>query len=84
MSHGAHRAPKPKTRRLRRIAAGLSLAAAAATGAFLADDLIATPQGDTAWGAPDIDSTTTVTVDGTAGITADTSTTITPLDTAWG
>lgn len=68
MSHGAHRAPKPKNRRLRNLAAGLSLTAAAATGiAITADQLVAQPQ-DTAWGAPNLDHIVDVT----------------PLDTAWG
>lgn len=52
MSHGHHRAPKsPKPRRLRRLAAGLSLAAAAATIGLTTDTLVA-PQADTGWGAP--------------------------------
>lgn len=73
MSHGQHRAPKPKkTTRFRRIAAGISLAAAAATTGILTHDL-ATPQADTTWGAPDTDTTTPV----------DTGT-VTPLDTTWG
>lgn len=60
MSHGKHRAPKPpKPRRLRRIAAGLSLAAATVTGTALTTDLTA-PQGDTAWGAPDPGTITTL------------------------
>jgi hypothetical protein len=54
VSHGKHRTPKPaKTLRLRTLAAGLGLAAATATGAALTNDLIASPQGDTTWGAPD-------------------------------
>lgn len=55
MSHRQNRAPKsPKRRgprRLRRIAAGLSLAAATTVGTALIDDLTTTVQ-DTAWGAP--------------------------------
>lgn len=84
MPHGTHRKPRTTTSptsRLRRIAAGLSLAAAAATGAVLADDAIATTQGDTTWGAPD-----TTTVDDGNGTTpaTDPGTTVTPLDTTWG
>lgn len=61
MSHGRHRAPKSrKPRRLRRLAAGLSLAAATATGTALTTDAIAAPQGDTAWGAPDPSTITTL------------------------
>lgn len=68
MRHAAHRAPKPKNRRLRNLAAGIGLTAAAATGiAITADQLTTQPQ-DTAWGAPDLDHTTDVT----------------PADTAWG
>jgi hypothetical protein len=60
VSHGKHRAPKtPKSRRLRRIAAGLSLAAAATTGTALTTDLPA-PPADTAWGAPDTSTVTTL------------------------
>lgn len=82
MPHGTHRKPRTTTPRLRRIAAGLSLAAAAATGAYLADDAIATTQGDTTWGAPD----TTPTVNDGSSTTANTDpgTTVTPLDTTWG
>lgn len=76
MSHGQHRAPKKKTTRFRRIAAGISLATAAATTGILTTDLTATPQADTTWGAPDTDTTTPVTPVDTG--------TVTPLDTTWG
>ena len=80
MPHGTHRKPRTTTPRLRRIAAGLSLAAAAATGAYLADDATAT-QGDTTWGAPD---TTPTADDGSTAADTDPGTTVTPLDTTWG
>ena len=68
MSHAAHRAPKPKNPRLRNLAAGLSLTAAAATGIAITVDQLATQPQDTAWGAPDLDHLPAVT----------------PADTAWG
>lgn len=34
------------------LVAALALAAAAVTGVVLTDDTVATPQGDTTWGAP--------------------------------
>lgn len=75
VSRGQHRAPKqPKPRRLRTLAAGLSLAAAAATGVTLTSSLTAHPS-DTGWGAPATDTTV-------AGDT--TSTTVQPYDTGWG
>lgn len=82
MSHGAHRAPKPKTRRLRRIAATLGFAAAAA-GISLAADAVVTPQADSGWGAPD---TAGVTVATEAGVGVDLSTGVNvPLgDSGWG
>ena len=59
------------------------VAGADAHAAWLVTDLTATAQADTAWGAPDTD--TPVTGDDTASSTpADTGTTVTPLDTAWG
>lgn len=75
MSHGAHRKPRtrPAASRLRRIAVGISLAAAAVTGAALTDNLVASPQGDTTWGAPDTPDDTTW---GTPPDTA-------PADTTW-
>ncbi|MCL8016899.1 hypothetical protein [Streptomyces sp. AS02] len=77
MSHGKHRAPKPRNpRRLRRIAAGLALSAAATTGTLLTTDLPATPA-DTAWGSAETTSTV-------PGVTGDAADVITPLDTAWG
>lgn len=60
--------------RLGRALAGLSLAAAAVTATVLTDELVATPQGDTAWGAPATTSTPAI----------DDTTIATPLDTAWG
>lgn len=77
MNRGQHRAPKTrKTRPLRRIAAGISIAAAAVTGGILADDLAATPPQDTTWGAPDGDTTW--------GAPAPDTGTVTPQDTTWG
>lgn len=85
VTHGSHRKPRTKTKtpRLRRLAAGLGIAAAAATGALIADHAL-TPQSDTTWGAPDTDPTLTLGVDtGTdTGITG--GVTVTPLDTTWG
>ncbi|MFG2970840.1 hypothetical protein ACGFZS_46985 [Streptomyces sp. NPDC048288] len=70
------------TRRHTRALAALALTAGLlTTGAIAAADIIATPQGDTAWGAPageDHDPTTAT------DTTTDTGTTVTPLDTAWG
>lgn len=60
----------------RRLLAGLTLATAAATGSLAATDTIATPQGDTAWGAPDI-TELPVTAPGDGPV-------VNPLDTAWG
>lgn len=79
MTHGAHRKPRTKTPRLRKLAAGLGLAAAAATGALITDDILTT-QSDTTWGAPDTDPTVTPAIDGDTG----TGTAVTPLDTTWG
>jgi hypothetical protein len=90
VSHGKHRTPKPaKTLRFRTIAAGLGLAAATATGAALTNDLIASPQGDTTWGAPDTTPTVDngTTTDGTTPPTnpgTGTGGTRTPLDTTRG
>lgn len=58
---------------IRRLLAGLAIATAAITGT-----LIAAPQQDTAWGAPD---TTTAVTTSTPG---DTAWGIAPADTAWG
>lgn len=92
MSHGAHRKPRPKkTTGLRRLATGLGLAAAAATGTALAGDLNVTPA-DTTWAAPDTPDDTTwgsPASDGdgdtggspSAGDGVDTA--ITPDDTTW-
>ena len=66
--------------RLRRAAAGLALAAAAATGLIVTTELVA-PRADTTWGAPD-------TTHGDAAVLPpagdDVSTLITPMDTTWG
>lgn len=75
---------------MRRIAAGLSLAAAAATGTALADDVTATAPADTTWGAPDTADDTTwgvPPVDTTPVVQPVTDTVgglLTPLDTTWG
>lgn len=81
MSHGAHRKPRtrPAASRLRRIAAGISLAAAAVTGAALTDNLVASPQGDTTWGAPDTPDDTTWGTTAAPASTPDTA----PQDTTW-
>ena len=95
MSQGQHRKPRTKTpRRLRRAVAGLSLAAAAATGGLLAADNLTTVSGDAAWGAPDTDPTiasgtgvdvgTQVTGDAGISVTGVVDVPVTPLDTAWG
>lgn len=92
MSRGHHRKPRTRTPRLRRTLAGISLAAAAVTGGFLAVDDLTAPSGDTAWGAPDTDLTVATsgtgaevgaTVAGDAG-TIGAGVAVTPLDTAWG
>ena len=92
MSQGRHRATRPATaplRRLRRIAAGISIAAAAATGATLATDLITGPPDttwgapatadDTTWGVPPIDTTPIV-----QPVTDTVGNLVKPLDTTWG
>lgn len=92
MSQGRHRATRPATaplRRLRRIAAGISLAAAAATGTALATDGIVGPPDttwgapatadDTTWGNPPIDTTPIV-----QPVTDTVGNLLTPLDTTWG
>ncbi|MEU5043202.1 hypothetical protein [Streptomyces griseorubiginosus] len=84
MSQGRHRAPRTKARRLRRIAAGLSLAAAAATGATLADDVTTTAPSDTTWGAPDTADDTTWGVPPAGTTPVDDGGIVTPLDTTWG
>lgn len=82
MSHGTHRKPRTTTRRrLRRIAAGLSLAAATATGAALTNGLTEQASADTTWGAPDTDPTPVTPTPDTGG---DDGTVVTPLDTTWG
>lgn len=89
MSQGRHRATKPgKTRRpgLRRLAAGLSIAAAAATGIGLtATGALNAPTDDTGWGAPD---TSLTPADTGWGSPSDGSTTgpgtVTTYDTGWG
>lgn len=73
-----------KTRRRTRVLAAIALTAGLlTTGAVAATDIIAAPQGDTAWGAPSAeDHDLTIVTDGTVDTTA--TVTITPLDTAWG
>lgn len=79
MSQGQHRAPKPKTR-LRRIAATLGFAAAAA-GIALTADVVVTPQQDSGWGAPD---TTGVTVATDTGVDLHANVNVPLGDTGWG
>ncbi|MGW2520499.1 hypothetical protein ACWC09_26490 [Streptomyces sp. NPDC001617] len=82
MSHGRHRAPKPAgppRRGLRRLAATLTVAAAAAGIGLAADTLASATPSDTGWGAPD----TTTVVTGDTG-TGSTGTTVQPYDTGWG
>jgi len=90
VSHGKHRAPKtPRTPGLRRLAAGLSLAAAAAT-IGLAGNASAAPAEDTGWGAPDTSNTPADTGWGTPSDGTDPGTgttgpgTVTTFDTGWG
>jgi len=64
-------------KRLTRLVATLTLGTLAATGYALIDDLAATPQSDSGWGAPDT-SGTTIAVD--AGTIVDT----TLGDSGWG
>lgn len=61
---------------LRRLAAALTMATAAATGGLLLEDIAA--PADTTWGAP---STATPDISGPA---TEASPDITPLDTTWG
>lgn len=86
MSQGRHRAPKPSTpprRGLRRLAATLGIAAAAAGGITLTTDLVATQPTDSGWGAPD---THTVIATDDAGSTVDSivTTVVHPSDSGWG
>ena len=67
-------------KRLRRMAAALTLATAATTGALLTGTAHASPAADTAWGAP---NTTTEPAVPTPALDVDL-TVLTPLDTAWG
>lgn len=78
MSRGAHRKPRPANRRLRRLVAGLSLAAATATGYALTDDTVSAPQGDTTWGSPDTEPAPAATEDDGSGTAS------TLRDTTWG
>lgn len=85
MSRGQHRKPRTTTPRLRRAVAGLSIAAAAATGGLLATDHLTEVSGDTAWGAPDTDvEVGTATGDADTSVTTTVDVPVTPLDTAWG
>jgi len=52
-------------RRVTRLLAVLAITALAATGYALTDDIVATPQQDTGWGAPDTSDTVTATDAGT-------------------
>ena len=85
MTQGRHRAPKPSTpprRGLRRLAATLGIAAAAA-GITLTTDITAIQPTDSGWGAPD---THTVIATGDAGSTVDSivTTVVHPSDSGWG
>jgi hypothetical protein len=82
MSRGAHRKPRPANRRLRRIVAGIGLAAATATGYALTDDTVAAPQGDTTWGAPDTPTAPAATEDDATSDGSGTASTL--RDTTWG
>jgi hypothetical protein len=78
---------KPRSRRLRRALAGLTLALTLAGGLAVAVDVDITPASDTAWGAPATTNDTawgTPPTDGTGTGLDDGSTPITPYDTAWG
>jgi hypothetical protein len=74
------------SKHLRRIIAGLTLTAVAATGYALTDNLTAAAPPDTTWGAGDTALDTTwgtppnvdADVDGTVSVV------VTPLDTTWG
>lgn len=86
MSHGKHRAPKtPRTPGLRRLAAGLSIAAAAATVGLTAGNASAAPADDTGWGAPDTSQSPADTGWGTpSGGSTPGPGTVTTFDTGWG
>lgn len=64
-------------KRLRRMAAALTLATAATTGALLTSPAHASTAGDTAWGTP-------ATTEPEAPAPDPGPVVITPLDTAWG
>lgn len=85
MTHGRHRAPKPPTtprRGLRRLAATLGIAAAAAGITLTTDITVPTPT-DSGWGAPD---THTVIATDDPGSTVDNivTTVVHPSDSGWG
>ena len=71
-------------KRLRRMAAALTLATAATTGALLTDTLDFAPAADTAWGAPDTTEPATPAIPVPAPAHEVDPTVVTPLDTAWG
>lgn len=64
-------------RRVTRLIATLAIGTLAATGYALTSDIVATPQQDTGWGAPDTSGTVTAT---DAGAVIDT----TLGDSGWG
>ena len=73
-------------KRITRLLSGLALGALTATGLAIVDDVVATPQQDTGWGAPDTAGTVvsgpdTDTADDTGSGTADDTT---HGDTGWG
>jgi hypothetical protein len=75
-------------KRIRRLIAGLTLTAAAATGLALTTDLPTLhPASDTTWGAPDSPNDTrwdTAPTETEVEPPADNGPAITPLDTTWG
>ena len=82
MSQGRHRAPKPSSpprRGLRRLAATLGIAAAAAGGITLATDITVTTPTDSGWGAPD--THTVIATDDAGSIVT---TVVHPSDSGWG
>lgn len=67
-------------KRITRLLGGLALGALTATGLAIVDDVIATPQQDTGWGAPDTAGTVVSGPDTDTGTASDT----TQGDTGWG
>jgi hypothetical protein len=79
--------PRPRSRRLRRALAGLTLTLTLAAGTALTGGSLLAPASGTAWGAPGTDDTawgTPPTDQPDPGAGDDGSPTITPFDTAWG